>query len=121
MVFVHDAVRCMVTTGLIHRLYDAALEFGAAVPVVDCKDSIRIVTAEGNEALERRMIKLVQTPQVFLSTILQPAYNIDYKDKYTDEAAVVEAFGMKVKLVEGEEQNIKITIPSDILIAESFL
>jgi 2-C-methyl-D-erythritol 4-phosphate cytidylyltransferase len=121
IVFVHDAVRCLLTTGLIHKCYDAALEFGAAIPVVDCKDSVRIVTAEGNEALERRMIKLVQTPQVFLSTILQPAYNIDYKDKYTDEATVVEAFGMKVKLVEGDENNIKITRPLDFVLAEKIM
>jgi 2-C-methyl-D-erythritol 4-phosphate cytidylyltransferase len=121
IVFVHDAVRCLLTTGLIQRCYDAALEFGAAIPVVDCNDSVRIVSTEGNEALERRLIKLVQTPQVFLSTILQPAYNIDYKDKYTDEATVVEAFGMKVKLVEGEENNIKITRPIDIVLAEKIM
>ena len=121
IVFVHDAVRCLLTTALIHRCYEAALEFGATVPVVDCKDSVRIVSSDGNEALERRNIKLVQTPQVFLSTILLPAFNIDYKDKFTDEASVVETFGMKVHLVEGEENNIKITTPIDMLLAEHLL
>ena len=118
IVFVHDAVRCLLTTDLIHRCYEKALEWGAAVPVIDCPDSVRYITGEGNEALERRRVKLVQTPQVFLSTILLPAFNIDYKDKFTDEASVVEAFGMKVWLVEGEEENIKITRPADITIAE---
>jgi 2-C-methyl-D-erythritol 4-phosphate cytidylyltransferase len=121
IVFVHDAVRCLLTTALIHRCYEAALEFGATVPVVDCKDSVRMVSSDGNEALERRNIKLVQTPQVFLSTILLPAFNIDYKDKFTDEASVVETFGMKVHLVEGEENNIKITTPIDMLLAEHLL
>lgn len=121
IVFVHDAVRCLLSVSLIHRCYDAALEFGAAIPVVDCKDSVRFVSSHGNEALERRNVKLVQTPQVFLSTILLPAFNIDYKDKFTDEATVVEAFGMKVQLVEGEEDNIKITRPFDLLLAEKIM
>ncbi len=121
IVFVHDAVRCLLTTDLVHNLYNAALEFGAAVPVIDCNDSVRLLTSEGNEALERRMVKLVQTPQAFLSTILLPAYSIDYKDKYTDEATVVEAFGMKVRLVEGDENNIKITRPVDLILAEKIM
>ncbi|HSN59559.1 MAG TPA: 2-C-methyl-D-erythritol 4-phosphate cytidylyltransferase [Ferruginibacter sp.] len=121
IVFVHDAVRCLLSVSLIHRCYEAALEFGAAIPVVDCKDSVRFVSTHGNEALERRNVKLVQTPQVFLSTILLPAFNIDYKDKFTDEATVVEAFGMKVQLVEGEEDNIKITRPFDLLLAEKIM
>jgi 2-C-methyl-D-erythritol 4-phosphate cytidylyltransferase len=121
IVFVHDAVRCLLTEQLVKNCYNTALEFGAAIPVVDCKDSVRLVTGNGNEALERRNVKLVQTPQVFLSTILLPAFNIDYKDKFTDEASVVEAFGMKVQLVEGEEDNIKITRPIDLLIAEKLM
>ncbi|MFZ4769106.1 MAG: 2-C-methyl-D-erythritol 4-phosphate cytidylyltransferase [Ferruginibacter sp.] len=121
IVFVHDAVRCLLTEQLVKNCYDTALEFGAAIPVIDCKDSVRFVTGHGNEALERRNVKLVQTPQVFLSTILLPAFNIDYKDKFTDEASVVEAFGMKVQLVEGEEDNIKITRPIDLLIAEKLM
>ncbi|MEX1203002.1 MAG: 2-C-methyl-D-erythritol 4-phosphate cytidylyltransferase [Ferruginibacter sp.] len=121
IVFVHDAVRCLLTTSLVHRCYEAALQFGATVPVVDCKDSVRLVSANGNEALERRNIKLVQTPQVFISTILLPAFNIDYKDKFTDEASVVESFGTKVHLIEGEENNIKITQPIDLVLAEYLL
>lgn len=121
IVFVHDAVRCLVSVDLVHRCYEAALENGSAIPVIDCKDSVRSVTEDGNEALERDSIKLVQTPQTFHSKILLPAFNIDYKDKFTDEATVVEAFGLKVKLVEGEENNFKITRPIDMLIAEKLL
>jgi len=121
MVFVHDAVRCLVTVDLIRRCYDAAFENGSAIPVIDCKDSVRLIGPEDNEALERTAIKLVQTPQTFHSKILLPAYQIDYKDKFTDEATVVEAFGLKVKLVEGEENNFKITRPVDLLLAEQVL
>ena len=121
IVFVHDAVRCMVSIALIKRCYDAAIETGSAIPVIDCKDSVRIITAEGNEAMDRTAVKLLQTPQTFHSKILLPAYQIDYKDKFTDEATVVEAFGLKVQLVDGEENNFKITRPADLILAEHLL
>lgn len=121
IVFVHDAVRCMVTVALIQRCYDAAIENGSAIPVINSKDSVRILNEAGNEAMERDNVRLVQTPQTFHSKILLPAFNIDYKDRFTDEASVIEAFGLKVKLVEGEENNIKITRPLDLAIAEYLL
>ena len=121
IIFVHDAVRCLVSVDLIRRCYDAAIENGSAIPVIDSRDSVRLITDEGNEALERTAVKLVQTPQTFHSKILLPAYQIDYKDKFTDEATVVEAFGLKVKLIQGEENNFKITRPVDLLVAEHLL
>lgn len=121
IIFVHDGVRCMLTSDLIHRCYTAVEEFGTAVPVVNCKESVRIITEEGNEPLDRDLVKVVQTPQAFHSRILLPAFQIDYKEKFTDEATVVEAYGLKIHLVEGEENNIKITQPSDLLFAESLI
>lgn len=121
IVFVHDAVRCMICVELIQNCYNAAMESGSAIPVIDSKDSIRMITEDGNEAIERSTIKLVQTPQTFHSKILLPAYQIDYKDKFTDEATVVEAFGLKVQLVAGEENNFKITRPVDLILAEYLL
>ena len=121
MVFVHDGVRCLVSTDLIKRCYEAAIDFGSAIPVVDCKVSVRLIKGDDNEAIERTRIKMVQTPQTFHSKILLPAYKIDYKDKFTDEATVVEAFGLKVNLIEGEEGNVKITNPMDIIITEQVL
>lgn len=121
IIFVHDAVRCMVSKDLIHRCYAEAVRTGTAIPAVASKDSIRLVEDDGNEALDRNKVMLVQTPQTFHSKILLPAFQIDYKDKFTDEATVVEAYGMKVSLVEGEEDNIKITRPGDLLIAERIL
>jgi len=121
VIFVHDAVRPFVSRALITRCLDSVLGSGSAVPVTDCTDSLRMLTEDGNEAIERSTIKRVQTPQAFHGKILLPAYRIDYKDKFTDEATVAEAFGLKVTLVAGDEKNIKITGPADLLIAESFL
>jgi 2-C-methyl-D-erythritol 4-phosphate cytidylyltransferase len=123
IVFVHDAVRCLITTDLIHRCYQNTLHSGSAVPVVRCKDSVRMLNEEGNdnEVLDRSKIVLVQTPQTFHSRILLPAFEIDYKEHFTDEATVVESFGLKVSLIEGEENNIKITKPIDLLFAEALL
>lgn len=121
VVFVHDAVRCMVSAALIQRCYEAVLEHGSAVPVIPSKDSVRILTATGNEAMERDRVKLVQTPQVFYSRILLPAFNIGYNDKFTDEATVVEASGQSIHLIEGEEHNFKITLPVDLELAEKLM
>jgi 2-C-methyl-D-erythritol 4-phosphate cytidylyltransferase len=121
IVFVHDAVRCLVTADLITRCYEEALQTGSAIPVIKSKDSVRLLTDEGHDAVDRNRVMLVQTPQTFHSKILLSAYQIDYKDKFTDEATVVEAYGLKVSLVEGEESNIKITHPIDLIIAENLL
>ncbi|MBS1753976.1 MAG: 2-C-methyl-D-erythritol 4-phosphate cytidylyltransferase [Ferruginibacter sp.] len=121
IIFVHDAVRCLVSIDLIKRCYESAMDSGSAIPVVDSKDSVRFINGDTNMALERENIKQVQTPQTFHSKILLPAYQIDYKDKFTDEAAVVEAFGLKVNLVKGDENNLKITRPTDLIIAEHLL
>ena len=121
IIFVHDGVRCLLTENLIHRCYACAVETGTAIPVITSKDSIRIVHEEGNDAFDRNKVMLVQTPQTFHSKILLPAFQIDYKEKFTDEATVVEEYGLKVTLVEGEENNIKITKSVDLLIAEKII
>lgn len=121
IIFVHDGVRCLLSTQLIHQCYNAALENGSAIPAIDCKDSVRIIRGGENEAIERSNIKLIQTPQTFHSKILLPAFKIDFKEKFTDEATVVEAYGLKVHLIEGEENNIKITNPADLAVAEQLL
>lgn len=121
IIFVHDGVRCLLTKELIHRCYAKAVETGTAIPAIVSRDSIRQVTENGNEALDRNKVMMVQTPQTFHSKIIIPAFQIDYKDKFTDEATVTEAFGINVTLVEGEESNIKITRPVDLIIAANIL
>lgn len=121
IIFVHDGVRCLVTANLIKKCYEAAVEYGTAVPAVECSDSVRLLTANANKILDRNKVKIIQTPQTFHSKILLPAYKIDYKDKFTDEASVVEAYGLTINLIEGEKNNIKITTPADLHLAEILL
>lgn len=121
IIAVHDAVRCLVTLRLIRECFETASSLGTALPVLPCTNSVRILTDDTNEFFPRANVKLVQTPQVFHSKIIIPAYNIEYKEKYTDEASVVDAFGMQLQLVEGDEENIKITTPKDIILAEFIL
>jgi 2-C-methyl-D-erythritol 4-phosphate cytidylyltransferase len=121
IIFVHDGVRCLLTSDLVKKCYEAVVEKGTAIPVVECTDSVRLITDSGNKMLNRSKLRLVQTPQAFHSKILLPAFKIEYKDTFTDEASVVEAFGISVNLIEGEVNNIKITTPGDLLLAGSLL
>lgn len=121
IIFVHDGVRCLLSEQLIHKCYESAVETGTAIPVVPSKDSVRFLHDSGSDAVDRNKVVLVQTPQTFHSKILVPAFQIDYKEKFTDEATVAEAFGIKVTLVDGEENNIKITRPVDLVVASKIL
>jgi len=121
IVFVHDAVRCLITTGLIHRCYNAALEKGNAIPAIQPIDSLRLVTADGNHLLNRQQVRIIQTPQTFYSDIIKKAFEQPYDASFTDEASVVEKTGIPIQLIEGEASNIKITRPLDILLAEKIL
>jgi 2-C-methyl-D-erythritol 4-phosphate cytidylyltransferase len=122
IIFVHDGVRCLVTPQLIRYCYDSATLMGSAIPVVQLKDSVRRVTATGNEAVDRSVLRFIQTPQTFHSKILLPAmHNIEFKEKFTDEATVVESYGIDIHLMEGEDTNIKITTPVDLMMAEQIL
>lgn len=121
IVFVHDGVRCLVSPQLIQRCYDAAVAVGSAIPVVPVKDSLRMLGDDDSQSIDRNSIVIVQTPQTFHSKILLPAFEIDYKERFTDEASVVEAFGLKISLVHGEDENIKITRPADLLAASALL
>jgi len=121
VVFVHDAVRCLVSNDLIVRCYHQAVELGSAIPAINSKDSIRIIEDGVNRSVNRNNIRLIQTPQVFKSDVLLKAFEQPYQDSFTDEASVVEHTGYKVELIEGDENNIKITYPIDIAIAEKLL
>ena len=121
IVFIHDAVRCLISPSLIHHCFEETLKFGSAIPCVDARDSVRLVHATGHKSIKRSEIKLVQTPQTFQSSILLPAYKTNYQEEFTDDASVVEATGYEVHLVDGEQNNIKITTPFDLAIAEELL
>jgi 2-C-methyl-D-erythritol 4-phosphate cytidylyltransferase len=121
VVFVHDGVRPLISTSLIHACYEAALEKGSAIPVIEMKDSIREIAGEENKAVNREQFKIIQTPQTFLSEWLLPAFSLPYNPLFTDEATVVEKQGHRIQLVPGEEANIKITRPLDLTIANALL
>lgn len=121
IVFVHDAVRCIVSVSLIRRCYTAALETGSAIPAVPVRDSLRVLTSTGNQPINRELVRAVQTPQTFLVSKLREAYAQPYRPAFTDEATVAEAAGQQISLVEGEESNIKITYPVDLLVASEWL
>ncbi|MBQ6037697.1 MAG: 2-C-methyl-D-erythritol 4-phosphate cytidylyltransferase [Bacteroidaceae bacterium] len=121
LVAVHDGVRPFVHCDTIDRCFAAAQESGAAVPVVEVVDSLRKVEDEESKAVSRRDYRIVQTPQVFDISLLKEAYKQPYTVDFTDDASVVEAYGRKISLVEGNRENIKITSPFDLIIAEAFL
>lgn len=121
LVAVHDGVRPFVHCDTIDRCFAAAQESGAAVPVVEVVDSLRKVEEEESKAVSRREYRIVQTPQVFDISLLKEAYKQPYTVDFTDDASVVEAYGRKISLVEGNRENIKITSPFDLIIAEAFL
>ena len=121
VVFVHDGVRCLISVPLIQRCFNQAVQMGSAVPAVAATDSIRIVDGEGHYVENRQHVRIIQTPQTFLGNVIVPAFEQDYSEAFTDEATVVEAYGNKVYLTEGEYDNIKITRPIDMVIAERIL
>jgi 2-C-methyl-D-erythritol 4-phosphate cytidylyltransferase len=121
IVFVHDGVRCLVSVDLIHRCYEQAVEKGNAIPAVAATDSIRFIDRENNRVVDRNNVRIIQTPQTFQTEILLPAFQRVYDSSFTDEATVVEAAGGKVFLIDGEYNNIKITRPVDLLLAETII
>ncbi|MCB0763540.1 MAG: 2-C-methyl-D-erythritol 4-phosphate cytidylyltransferase [Flavobacteriales bacterium] len=121
LVAVHDGVRPVVSTDLIERCFAAADKHAAAIPVVPVVPSIRETTADGSRALDRSRLLAVQTPQCFHTDLLRKAFEQPYDAAFTDEATLVERLGVKVHLVEGEENNIKVTNTTDMLIAGHLL
>lgn len=121
IVFVHDAVRCLITPALIQRCYEQAVANGSAIPAIQATDTIRVDNGHGTQMVDRNKVYLIQTPQTFHSNILKAAFDQPYSPTFTDEATVVEATGTRVHLAEGENTNMKITFPVDLVIAESLL
>ncbi|MEI7595422.1 MAG: 2-C-methyl-D-erythritol 4-phosphate cytidylyltransferase [Bacteroidota bacterium] len=121
IVSIHDGVRPLVNHKTINNCIEAAKIHGASIPVVELKESIRLVEPNSHKALDRKNYRLVQTPQSFKLEVIKKAYTQLFQQKFTDDASVVEKLGVKISLVEGNYENIKITTPSDLIIAESIL
>lgn len=122
VVGVQDAVRPLGSTELIRRAAAEAAEYGSAIPVVEAVDSYRSVDEAGDSRiLDRRTLRIVQTPQFFRRELLDRAYGQPYAACFTDDASVVEAMGERVHLCAGERRNLKLTTPEDLVIAAALL
>ncbi len=113
---VHDGVRPLVSHQTIERCLSNLSELKAVIPVLTIKESIRELKQEISKAVPRVNFVTVQTPQFFTATIIKNAYDQPYHSNITDDASLVEENGHKIHLVEGNEENIKVTTPMDLKI-----
>ena len=118
---IHDGVRPLASKKLIIKLMLEAEAHSAVIPVVAPADSYRVVEGDNSHIIDRSALRIVQTPQVFNAEILRKAYEQPFSAAYTDDASVVEASGHKIIRIEGERENIKITTPADMTIAEAII
>jgi 2-C-methyl-D-erythritol 4-phosphate cytidylyltransferase len=121
LVAIHDGVRPLILPETIRRLFGQAYTHANAIPAISPKDSLRWADTLGNRVIDRDFVKMIQTPQVFELNKLKSAYVQEYNEAFTDDATVWEKAGNQVFLTEGQESNIKITQPGDLLIAETLL
>jgi len=121
LVAVHDGVRPLVSSKVIQDCFKKAEVEGAVIPVLPANESIRRINNGESIALNRSEYFMVQTPQVFKTEILEKAYKQPFSSLFTDDASVVESAGFKVSHVESNPENIKITRPMDLTIAEALL
>ncbi|RFS14080.1 2-C-methyl-D-erythritol 4-phosphate cytidylyltransferase [Emticicia sp. C21] len=122
LVAVHDGVRPLISTEIIEQSFKTADELGNAVTSVQLKDSIREVRENNqNKAVERAKFRLMQTPQTFQSDIIKKAFQVKEQSFFTDCASVLEFAGYPINLIDGSYENIKITTPEDLVVAEALL
>jgi 2-C-methyl-D-erythritol 4-phosphate cytidylyltransferase len=121
IVFIHDSVRPLVSVKTIENCLAKTLEKGNALPVVAVTESVRKVKKDSSKAVDRNNYKLVQTPQTFIVDQIKKAYLQTFSEHFTDDASVLENTGEKIHLVDGNHENIKITYPQDLTIAEALL
>ena len=118
---VHDAVRPLASKKLIIKLILEAEKCDAVIPAIAPPDSYRMVEGSSSSIIDRSKLRIIQTPQVFNATALRKAYEQEFSAAFTDDASVAEAAGYTIALCEGERENIKITTPADIIIAEAII
>lgn len=121
LIAIHDGVRPLVTPNLITSCFEAAQQYGAAIPVTPVIESLRVVEHGESRVVDRSDYRLVQTPQTFEAGLIQRAYREASHTGYTDDASVVQAAGWPIFLVEGERSNLKITEAADLHLAAWYL
>ena len=118
LVAVHDGVRPFVSHATIANCFAAAEQSGTAIPVLSVVETVRQLDDQSSHTIDRNRLRLVQTPQTFRLDILREAFKQPYSPQFTDDASVVEAAGYAITLVDGNRENIKITTPFDLRMAE---
>jgi len=121
IVFIHDGVRPLVSWETLNRCLQTAQESGNAIPVLPVTESLRKLEGEQNISVDRSQYFSVQTPQTFRSEQILEAFQQDFDPAFTDDASVAEKAGFSIHMVEGNRENIKITTPTDLIIAEALL
>lgn len=121
LVAIHDAVRPCVSAEVINNAFTIAKDKKNAIVAVALKDSIRKLTGNKNEAVDRKNYQIIQTPQIFEISLIKNAFKVAKSNNFTDDASVAEAYGTEIHLVEGNYENIKVTTPEDLSICEVFL
>ena len=121
LVAIHDGVRPFISKRIIEASYKSAQKEGNGIASVPLKDSIRMVEKKSNKALDREQYRIIQTPQTFLLSQIRDAFHKAKKDLYDDDASVAEEAGYAIHLIEGGYDNIKITTPEDMAMAEAIL
>jgi len=121
IVFIHDGVRPLVSRQTIERCYHMAQKNGNAIPVLRINESLRKQKGNQSESVDRTLYLSVQTPQTFQSVQILKAFEQDFDPAFTDDASVAEKAGFPIFIVEGNRENIKITTPEDLIIAEAFM
>jgi len=116
---IHDGVRPLASKETIFKSFMTAERYGNAIPCHPIQESVRAISGSTSKALERSKIRTIQTPQVFSREIILKAYRQQYREEFTDDATVVEATGKTIHLFEGNVENIKITTPQDLAVAEA--
>lgn len=121
IIAIQDGVRPFASLDMIREAVKCAVEHGSAIPVIEAVDSFREVTEDGGSKItDRTKLRVVQTPQIFEAGLIRAAYDTDFDISFTDDASVVErTTPHRVTLCRGERQNIKITTPDDMVIAEA--
>jgi 2-C-methyl-D-erythritol 4-phosphate cytidylyltransferase len=121
VVGIHDAARPLVSQQTIKTCFETAAQKGNAVPCVPVSESLRKISNNINTSVNRNEFKMIQTPQCFHINRIRQAFEQPYSAAFTDDATVFEASGQTVVLVEGNEENIKITSPRDLMMAQCLL
>lgn len=121
LVAIHDGVRPLVSLQTIQQAFHIAQRFGNAIPAIGINESVRQVEGAFSKIISRDKMRIIQTPQCFQAAKIKDAYNVNYMETFTDDASVLERIGERIYLTEGNRENIKITSPQDLFVADALM